>query len=101
MQEKLKNNVPLGIDDPIGYILDQGESVMDLALEWGFRTLDSVYKLKRYAYVPPANTAQRMGETFGWTAGEVVDHWLERVAQCDLVDVPHRLAPPVVRLRER
>lgn len=71
--------VPRGTVDPIQFLLDNGESVATLAVAWGFRTSDSVYRLKRYDYTPPPSTAARMAESFGWTAGEVIDHWMERV----------------------
>jgi len=73
--------VPRDAGDPIQYLLERNHSVVSLASAWGFRTSDSIYRLRRYDYVPPANTAQKMAATFGWTAGEVVDHWLERVQQ--------------------
>jgi hypothetical protein len=70
--------IPLSTDDPIHFLLDNGWTMLGLAVEWGFRTTDTVYRLRRYEYVPPAETAAKMGETFGWTAGQVIDHWLKR-----------------------
>ena len=75
--------VPKGSADPIQHLIDNGESIIGLAVAWEFRTTDSVYRLKRYEYVPPATTAAKMAASFGpeWTAGDVIDHWLERVKQ--------------------
>lgn len=75
------NTVPREAPDPIQHIIDSGSSIIALAVEWGFKTTDSVYRLKRFEYVPPAAVAQKMAESFGpeWTAGDVINHWLERV----------------------
>lgn len=74
-----ENTTPRDTENPIQHILDNGRTVMALASEWGL-TPDGVYRLKRFEYVPRPSTAQRMGETFGWSAGEVVDFWLGRVS---------------------
>jgi DNA-binding XRE family transcriptional regulator len=71
--------VPKGTADPIGYLNDQGIHFIDLAKAWGFRTIDAVYKLRRFEYAPKLKTAQRMAESFGWTVGQVYEHWNERV----------------------
>lgn len=76
---KRSNSVPLGTPDPIQYLMDNGTTVMQLAVAWNFKTTAAVYNLKRADYVPTPKTAERMGESFGWTAGEVIDHWLEAV----------------------
>lgn len=71
-----RSTVPRGTSDPIGWLLDNGWSRIDLAVEWEFKTTDTIYRLQRAEYNPPPLTAQRMAKTFGWKAGEVVDHWL-------------------------
>lgn len=73
--------VPRNASDPIQLLIENGQTVPQLAVEWGFRSVDSIYRLKRYDYTPPPDTAQKMAATFGWTAGEVIDHWLARVGQ--------------------
>jgi hypothetical protein len=77
----LNSTVPRETADPIGYLLDKGLTLPELAVKWGFKTTDTIYRLKRFEYVPPAGTAQKMAESFGWTAGEVVDHWLAEQAR--------------------
>lgn len=71
--------VPRGTEDPIQFLFDSGVKPAQLALSWGFSHTDAVYRLKRYEYPPKVRTASRMGATFGWTAGEVIDHWVARV----------------------
>jgi hypothetical protein len=71
--------VPKGADDPIEHLLAAGAKVIDLAQAWGLRSTDAIYRLRRYEYPPKARTAERMAESFGWTAGQVLDHWLSRV----------------------
>jgi hypothetical protein len=73
-------DVPRETLDPIQHLLDNGESRIGLAVRWGFKTTDTIYRLQRFEYAPPSDTAQKMGESFGWTAGEVIDYWLPRVA---------------------
>jgi hypothetical protein len=80
MLKNVKNDVPRETADPIQFLIDNGNSYIDLAVTWGYDSLDTIYRLKRFAHVPPADTAQKMGESFGWTAGEVIDYWLPRVA---------------------
>jgi hypothetical protein len=70
--------VPLDHPSPIDDLLEHGRTVLDLAVEWDFKTTDTVYRLRRFEYVPPAETAARMAATFGpdWTAGDVVNVWM-------------------------
>lgn len=75
--DKSNGPVPQDVADPIQYLIDQGATIIALAVAWGFRTTDAVYKLKRFDYVPPATTAAKMAESFGWTAGDVVNYWLD------------------------
>jgi hypothetical protein len=79
MRQSSSPAVPRNTPDPIQHLLENGESVVSLASAWGFRTSDSVYRIKRFEYVPPASTAQKMAESFGWTAGDVINYWLDRV----------------------
>lgn len=83
MQQDAKIIVPRSTPDPIQFLLDAGRTVPELAVEWEFKSADTVYRLKRYDYIPPAVTAAKMAETFGpdWTAGDVIDLWLERTSK--------------------
>lgn len=74
-------NVPKTSEAPIEYLIEQGRLIIDLAGEWGLRSTDAIYKLRRYEHVPKVTTAQRMAETFGWTAGDVINHWIQKVGQ--------------------
>jgi hypothetical protein len=73
--------VPRDCTDPINFLLESGESPVSLAFAWGYRTVDTVMRLKRYDCVPPTDTAQKIAETFGWTPGEVLDFWIAAVAE--------------------
>lgn len=69
--------VPLEAPDPIQHLLDAGVSVPQLAVAWDLKSSDSVYRLKRGEYIPTPKTAKLMARSFGWSAGEVIDKWIE------------------------
>ena len=71
----LKKIVPLDCPNPIDYLVDQGQSLAQLAAAWNLRHTDAVYRLKRYEYPPKNKTAALMAESFGWSMGQVMDHW--------------------------
>lgn len=70
--------VPRSADNPIDYLLES-TSIVDLAVEWKLKSTDAIYRLKRFEYVPRYRTAEKMAESFGWSAGEVMDFWAQRV----------------------
>ncbi len=74
-------NVPRGVANPIDYLIERGWSEPGLAVEWGLKTETSVKRLRAFSHVPKVSTAERMAESFGWTAGEVINHWLGKVAR--------------------
>lgn len=80
MPSNKRTTVPRGTSDPIQFLLDNGWTFIGLASEWGFRTTDTIYRLKRFDYPPPPKTAEKMAKTFGWTPGDVINHWLKRAS---------------------
>jgi hypothetical protein len=76
-----KNVVPKNAENPIEYLLSNGTGVIELAVAWGLKQNESVYRLRRFAHVPHPKTAAKMAASFGWTAGEVIDFWLAKIAR--------------------
>lgn len=73
--------VPRGKVNPITWIIQHQPNVNipTLAAIWGV-TPDAIYRYRRYEIVPRHSVALRMAGTFGWTVGEVITHWAEKVA---------------------
>jgi hypothetical protein len=66
--------------NPISFLLEHRSStIAALAGDWGV-TPDAVYRYRRYEIAPRSTVAKRMAATFGWTLGEVIEHWAEKVA---------------------
>lgn len=78
MQTETKCVVPVGTKDPIGYLIERGKTIPELAVAWGLKSSDAVYRLKRFENPPRPTTAVRMAETFGWNVGDVFNLWLAR-----------------------
>jgi hypothetical protein len=76
---KKRTVVPRGTADPIGWLLRNGRTRLDLTIEWKFKTVDTIYRLQRGEYEPPPETIKKMAQTFGWEPGEVLDHWIALV----------------------
>lgn len=89
--------VPRGTN-PIEFLMQSGLTVVDLAHAWGLKTTDAVYKLRRYEHAPKVKTAERMAQSFGWTPGEVVNHWLENLSD---EEMPRVNAAKVLRKATR
>ncbi len=80
MAKTKQSSVPRGSTLPIEHLVEAGVTIVSLAEAWGLTT-DGVYKLRRYDYAPKVRTAEKMAKSFGWTAGEVINHWLGKVAR--------------------
>lgn len=72
--------VPRTVWNPAQYLLDEwGYTEPQLAVAWGLKSTSSVQKIRTFHHVPKVPTAELMADTFGWTAGQVIDLWLARV----------------------
>jgi hypothetical protein len=73
--------VPHGTQvNPISYLVEHTSlSIPALATEWGVTT-DAIYRYRRYEICPRHSVALRMAGTFGWSVGDVLTHWAEKVA---------------------
>lgn len=75
-----KRPVPLGTEDPIGYLVQHaGVTFAQIAVMWDYNATDMIFKYKRYGAIPSRKLAAKMAETFGWSPGQVLDHWTARV----------------------
>jgi hypothetical protein len=73
--------VPKSVDNLIQFVIESGISPAELASHLDFRHTDAIYRLRRYEYAPKVATAEKLGALIGWTAGEVIDHWLSKVIE--------------------
>lgn len=71
--------VPLGTDNPVEYLLERGSSPASLSVAWGFRTPETIFDYKAFRQIPSRRALRLMAETFGWSPGQVLDHWTARV----------------------
>lgn len=72
--------VPRTVSNPPQYLIDEcGYTEPKLAVAWGLRSTSSVEKIMSFHHVPKVTTLELMARTFGWSAGQVLDFWIERV----------------------
>lgn len=81
-------SVPIHTEAPIEYLLANGWTTDDLAEVWGYRrknVKNTLRPFRRYDRIPPTKLIKRMAKTFGWTEGQVLDHWTARVKTPEVV----------------
>lgn len=71
--------VPLGTEDPIGYLTDHGMTPAQVAVAWDYNDTTMIHRYRRYECIPNRKLAAKMAVTFGWSPGQVLDHWTARV----------------------